>query len=215
MMDDPFSSSFSNDNKVILISLDYPKAPESPYPAAVNALIDTIKAVLEDDTLPFDRKKVAIGGFSAGANLSLAVTQDETLRSKIRGVVAYYPPVDFVTKGFQKMLTRPEGAPPDKLENMVAMFDYNYVPAGQDLRDLRLSVGFAPRDKLPPKLCIVGCEFDLLCKEAEIFVEKMATVGSGERTGSDVLWEQNGVRWEKILGEEHGMLMTLWSFMGC
>lgn len=209
VIDDPFSSSFANDNNVILVSLDYPKAPEHPYPAAVEALIDTIKAVLEDEALPFDKKKVAIGGFSAGANLSLAVTQDETLRSKIGGVAAYYPPMDFVTKGPQKMLTRPKGAPPDSLKNAVAMFDYSYVPAGRNLRDPLLSVGFAQRDKLPPKLCIVGCEFDLLCKEAEVFAEKMANVGSGKRTGSDVLWEQNGVRWEKILGEEHGMSLTL------
>lgn len=205
MIDDPFSSSFSNDNKVILVSLDYPKAPECPYPGAVNALIDTIKAVLEDDALPYDKKKVAIGGFSAGANLSLAVTQDEALRSKIGGVTAYYPPVDFVTKGPQKMLTRPEGAPPDGLENMVAMFDYSYVPVGHDLKDPLLSVRFAQRENLPLKLCIVGCEFDMLCREAEIFAEKMGSVGSGKRTGSNVLWEQNGVRWEKILGEEHGM----------
>jgi hypothetical protein len=105
------------------------------------------------------------------------------------------------------MLTRPKGAavPPDPLEHSVTMFDFGYASAGQDLRDPLLSVRFAERDKLPPKLCIVGCEFDMLCREAELFAEKMASVGSGERTGSEILWEQNGVRWEKILGELHGM----------
>jgi acetyl esterase/lipase len=202
-MDDPFSSGFANDNKIILVSMDYPKAPESPYPAAVNALIETVKAVLADESLPFDKSKIAIGGFSAGGNLSLAVAQDETLRNRIGGVTAYYPAMDFVSKGPEKMLTRPEGAPPDMLENAVAMFDYSYVPVGQDLRDPRLSVTFATRESLPSKICIIGCEFDLLCKEAELFAEKVA-VGGGERTGSEIIWEQNGVRWEKVLGEEHG-----------
>lgn len=204
VLDDPFCSNFANDNKIIVISLDYPKSPSHRYPAAVHALTDLVKAVLEDETLPFNKKKVAIGGFSAGANLSLAITQNEFLRERIGAVVAYYPPTDFVTKGAQKMLTRPKAAPPDPLEHSVAMFDFGYAPAGQDLRDPLLSVRFAERDKLPPKLCIIGCEFDLLCREAELLAEKMASVGSGERKGSDILWEQNGVRWEKILGELHG-----------
>lgn len=205
LVDDPFCSHFANKNKVVVVSLDYPKAPSHRYPAAVEALTDLIKAVLNDETLPIDKKKVAIGGFSAGANLSLAVTQNESLREKIGGVVAFYPPTDFVTKGPDKMKTRPDGAPPDPLENAVGMFDYGYAPAGQDLQDPQLSVRFAERDKLPPKLCIIGCEFDLLCREAELFAEQMASVGSGERTGSDTLWEKNGVHWEKVLGELHGM----------
>lgn len=205
VLDDPFSSNFANDNKVIVISLDYPKAPSHPYPAAVDAITDLINSILKDETLPFDKKKIAIGGFSAGANLALAVTQKESLQGKVRAVVAYYPPLDFVTNGREKLLTRPVDAPPDLLEHSMAMFDYGYAKVGQDLRDPLLSPSFAQRNNLPPKLCLIGCEFDLLCREAEIFAEKMAGVGSGERTGSDLLWEKNGVRWEKILGEEHGM----------
>jgi hypothetical protein len=107
------------------------------------------------------------------------------------------------------MLTRPKDSPRDPLEHSAAIFDFGYAPAGQDLRDPQLSVRFAERDKLPPKLCIVGCEFDLLCREAELLAEKMASVGSGERTGSEIRWEQNGVRWEKILGEFHGISILL------
>jgi hypothetical protein len=71
-----------------------------------------------------------------------------------------------------------------------------------------LSPLYAERDKLPQNLCVFGCEFDMLCREAELFAEKMAGVGSGERTGSDILWEKNNVRWEKILGESHGMSIS-------
>lgn len=208
-IDDEFCSNFANDNKLIVVSLDYPKTPSHPYPAAVNALTDVTRQILEDETLLFDKKKVAIGGFSAGGNLSLAVAQNEKLHGKIGGVTAYYPPLDFSTKTPEKLRTRPAGAPPDMLENMAAMFDYAYIKPEQDLKDPLLSIRYAQRDKLPPKLCIIGCEFDLLCREAEVFAKKMASVGSGERTGSDILWEQNGVRWEKILGEEHGTSIFL------
>ena len=203
-LDDPFCKNFANDNKVLVIGLDYPKTPSHPYPAAVHALTDVIEAILKDETLPYDKKKVAIGGFSAGGNLSLAITQNENLREKIGGVVSYYAPFDFVTTAPQKMLTRPDSAPPDLIGNISKVLDHAYVCEGQDLTDPMLSTRFAQRHRLPPKLCIVGCEFDLLCREAEIFAERMASSGSGERTGSDVLWEKNGVRWEKILGELHG-----------
>ena len=115
VVDDPFCTHFSNTNKVIVVSLDYPKAPTHKYPAAVEALNDLVKAVLDDETLPYDKKKVAIGGFSAGANLALAVSQKE-VREKIGGVIAFYSPTDFVTKGPEKIKTRPAGAPPDPLK---------------------------------------------------------------------------------------------------
>lgn len=209
IVDDPFCRHFAETNKVVVVSLDYPKAPSHKYPVAVNALVDTIKAVLSDSDLPIDKKKVAVGGFSAGANLSLAVTQNKDIREKVGGVVAFYPPVDFVTKGPEKMKTRPIGAPGDPLENGVAMFDYGYTPVGQSLTDPQLSPLYAERDALPAKLCIFGCEYDLLCKEAELFAEKMAG-GASERKGSNDLWEKNGVRWEKVLGELHGMPRLLY-----
>ncbi|KAG0648793.1 Esterase [Hyphodiscus hymeniophilus] len=204
VVDDPFCSWFANEHKIIVVSLDYPKAPSHKYPSAIEALTDLVNAVLDDEELPFDKKKVAIGGFSAGANLSLALTQQEDIRGRIGGVAAFYPPVDFVTKGPEKMKTRPFGSPPDALENAVSMFDFGYTTVGQDLQDPLLSMAYAERENLPPKLFVVGCEFDMLCREAELFAEKMAQVGTGERTGSDTLWEKNGVRWEKILGELHG-----------
>jgi len=96
-VDDRFCTEFSNDNNFLVVSLDYRKAPAHPFPAGVNDLIKAVKSVLNDDTLPFDKNKVAIGGFSAGANLSLSVSQDKSLQGKIGGVVSFYPVVDFTT----------------------------------------------------------------------------------------------------------------------
>ena len=106
VLDDPFCTNFANDNKIIVISLDYPKSPSHRYPAAVHALTDLVKAVLEDETLPFDKRKVAIGGFSAGANLSLAITQNEFLRERIGAVVAYYPPTGTFPPGSSSLFRR-------------------------------------------------------------------------------------------------------------
>ncbi|KAF8866926.1 prolyl oligopeptidase-like protein [Acephala macrosclerotiorum] len=202
--DDSFCTQFCNDNKLLVISLDYPKAPSHRYPAGVNATVDLVEAILADDSLPFDRKKIAIGGFSAGATLSLAATQDEKLQGKVGGVVAYYPPSNWTTSLDWKLSTRPKNAGPDPLSNNAPMFDWAYYNADQDLTDPQASVAFAPREKLPPKLCIVGCELDMLCRDSEVMAERLASVGSDPRKGTDDVWEQNGVRWEKVLNEEHG-----------
>lgn len=200
--DDIFCRPFADRNRVLVVSLDYPKAPEEPFPAAVHALTDLVKAVLQDETLPFDKNKVAIGGFSAGGNLSLAVSQDKSLRDKIGGVVSFYPVADFTTSIAGNIAARPEYAPPDPLEHMAPLFNASYFARDQDLRDPQLSVAFTPRENLPAKLYIIGCELDMLCKDAEIMAEHFA--GEGEKTGTDIVWEKNGVKWEKIMGFEHG-----------
>lgn len=167
-------------------------------------VIKVVKSVLGDEALPIDKTKVAIGGFSAGANLALAVTQDDDVRQSIHGVVAFYPPVDWTTSFEQKLATRPKHAGPDPLVNMVIPFDWAYLPPDQDMREPQLSVIYAPRERLPSKICIVGCELDLLCRDSEIMAEKLASSGSGQRVGSDIAWERNGIKWEKVMGFEHG-----------
>jgi acetyl esterase/lipase len=199
-IDDKFCSHFAHDNGLLVISLDYPKAPAYPFPAAVHGLVDVVRVILEDDSLPFDKKKVAIGGFSAGGNLAFAVSQNEHLRGKIGGVISYYPPVNFVTKTSEKLATRPANAGPDPLEHSAAMFNWAYVNQGQDLRDPLLSVTFIPRARLPPKIYLIGCERDMLCYEAEKMADKLAAKGTGKREGFDTCWELNGIKFEKILG---------------
>ncbi|KFY42667.1 hypothetical protein V495_04395 [Pseudogymnoascus sp. VKM F-4514 (FW-929)] len=203
VVDDSFCSNFSNNNSIIVVSLDYPKSPSYRFPTAVQALTDLVNAVLDDDSLPIDKSQVAIGGFSAGGNLACAVSQSKTLQGKIGGLVAFYPPANFLPRTPDHSTTNPNGAGAALPQDQLSMFSWGYVEAGQDLRDPILSPIFAPRESLPPKICIFGCELDLLCRQEEIMAEKLASCGSGQRNGSEHAWERNGVKWEKILGEDH------------
>ena len=207
MVDDKFCSTLSTNHNVLVVSLDYPKSPAHQFPVAVQALTDIVNAVLEDDTLPIDTTKVAIGGFSAGGNLAFGVCQDKTLQGKIGGIVSLYAAVNFAAKSGEKQATAPEGAGAVLPQDQLTMFSWAYVKEGQDLTDPVLSPAYAPRGTLPPKLYIIGCELDLLCRESEILAERLASEGAGELSGSDILWEKNGVKWEKILGEDHGMFI--------
>lgn len=87
---------------------------------------------------------------------------------------------------------------------MGPLFNYAYIPPGQDLCDPRLSVAYAARETLPKKICMVGCELDMLWYDAEFMAERL--VGK-ERVEGKTVWEKDGVRWEKIMGVEHGMFV--------
>lgn len=101
-MDDWACAKLANENNILVVNLEYPLAPSHPFPIAINSLVDVVKAVLADEELPFDRKKVAIGGYSAGANLALAVSQNEELQGKFGGVVSFYGVMDFAEDASDK-----------------------------------------------------------------------------------------------------------------
>ncbi|CAL3966464.1 unnamed protein product [Diplocarpon coronariae] len=46
----------------------------------------------------------------------------------------------------------------------------------------------------------------MLRGEAELMAKYLARFGTNKRVGTGLVWEQNGAKWEKILGEGHGEL---------
>jgi len=58
---------------VVVIGIDYSLSPEAKYPVALNEVVDSFRALRRDaDALGIDPAAIAIGGDSAGANLSVA-----------------------------------------------------------------------------------------------------------------------------------------------
>lgn len=210
LIDDRHNSYYCHTHKIVVISLDYYKSPTHRFPVAVNALTDLVLSILSDDSLPIDRSKVVIGGASAGATLALAISQDERLQGRIHGAICLCPVLDFTCDEqrveYYEMLKGKGGnvLPLDGVRGFSAC----YVNEGQDLTDPRLSPAFANRGDLPGKLWVLGCELDGLCGEAERWVQGLVG-GKGEGN----VWEMEGVRWEKVMGEEHGKFLLL-SF-GC
>ncbi|RFU31273.1 hypothetical protein B7463_g5049, partial [Scytalidium lignicola] len=203
-IDDKFCTWLANEHNILVISVQYLLAPAHKFPKPIYGVLNVITAILEDESLPaFDKSKVCIGGFSAGANLALTVPQLPELRGKVGGIIAFYPPTNFVTPVEETLASRPAHAGPDVLARLADLFKWGYISTGQDLADPLLSPVFANREDLPPKVCIIGCEFDMLCKNAEILANKLAGSGTGKRIGTDAAWEQNGIRWEMMIGRYH------------
>ncbi|KAK4159291.1 Alpha/Beta hydrolase protein [Cladorrhinum sp. PSN259] len=159
----------------LVIGLSYLKAPASPFPNAITSDLATlIPRVLSDPSLPIDVSKVSLAGWSAGGNLSLAVSQLDSIRPHIRAVVPLYPVVDWVPSQETKAQTRRykpslggfRANKNDYLLSMSGLFNWAYVSPGQNCKDPLLSPIYAESKNLPKNIFMVGCEMDLLCQES-------------------------------------------------
>ena len=213
--DAPDNASFAHKHGFAVVSVGYRLGPSHPFPACVHDVADQIKNILDDEDLPIDRNRVAVIGYSAGGNLALTAVQLHRLQDRIRASVAYYPAVDFVVTINERNRWRvphPDGRA-DVLGTSAHFFTWGYIPAGTELRQPLLSPRFAPRDKLPNSLYILGCEYDMLCHEAWTMAEELAAKQGIPKTedtrGGDQGWESGTLRWKRAMGVEHGFNLPI------
>ncbi|KAF2681601.1 alpha/beta-hydrolase [Lentithecium fluviatile CBS 122367] len=208
MLDDPDNLILAHTHSFCVVSIPYRLGPRFKFPIAPKDCAAAITAVLDDDSLPVDKSRVAVAGYSAGGNLALTATQLPGVKGRIKGVAAYYPVTDFTLTIDQKIAGQkvaPDGK--DVLHWMSPMFNNGYLEHDVDRKDPLLSPIFAKREDLPEHISILGCEYDMLCKEAESMAENLATLEAGEKTpllDGKVGWTKGSVRWELIEGEKHG-----------
>lgn len=201
------NSILSRKHGFTVVSIPYRLAPSYPFPIPTYDCAATIKAVLDDEgNIPGDRSRVVLGGYSAGGNLSLSAAQVDGLHDRINAIVAYYPVVDYdltLEEKLKDSKTAP-GKKEDLLASLGPIFNWAYLPHGQDRRDPLLSPTYAERSKLPKNLCIIGCEYDLLCGEARTMAEALAKKENGEKAETSTGWEHGNVKWIHMEKVEHG-----------
>lgn len=185
------------------MSVNYRKAPLHPFPQAIQDLTEIVQAVIADPDLPVDKSKIAMGGFSAGGNLALAIAQRDELQGKIAGMVLWYPVTDFSRKYKGEYRPMPDGTP-DILKRSGALFDYGYIPPDLDRADPRLSPIYAKRSRLPPKLFFIGAEYDVLCYEARKTAEFLAQADGAEIKGDESKWTAGNIAWKMVPNVQHG-----------
>jgi acetyl esterase len=159
-----------------VVSIDYPKAPENPYPVAVEAVYEVVLHYVQNAaSYGIDATRIGIGGYSAGANLAVVTC----LRSKEVGGVSFryqllvYPPRDLATDPFLK--PTPKKAIPPK---MAAVFNACYVTP-ERAREPHCSPIFATREQLsglPPTLLILAGQ-DSLHDEGTAFADSLKAAG--------------------------------------
>ncbi|KAK6344930.1 hypothetical protein TWF718_006880 [Orbilia javanica] len=178
VLDSEFNRYISDAASCVVVALAYRKTPYSQWPVQVNDLTALVTEVLKDERIShiYDPSKVAIGGFSAGGNLSTALSIQPELKNKIHTIVPIYPVLDFTMTTQEKLASRPENAPPDVLRHMGDFFSFGYIPAGTDRENPSLSPLFAKAEDLPDNIYLVGCEYDMLNIDSRKFYEKFGKI---------------------------------------
>ncbi|KAH6845602.1 Alpha/Beta hydrolase protein [Chaetomium sp. MPI-CAGE-AT-0009] len=223
--DDEWNRAFANTQSALVISLNYSKAPAYPFPTALHDLEALLLAALADASLPIDRtdsptSRTAILGFSAGANLALSVSQLPSIRNHpltpAAAITIYgsldvsYPPSEKLhNRPWKPSLPSPRGSPTDGLIGLAAAFDWSYIPYGQALHDPLLSPHHAPRAALPPYVCAVAAELDMLAHESWRVACRLSREGGGAGRGSRVVPDRESAdpRW-RVCGNWANMVTT-------
>ncbi|KZS93472.1 alpha/beta-hydrolase [Sistotremastrum niveocremeum HHB9708] len=182
----------------VVIDADYAKAPERPFPAAYDDAKDAaLWAISEARTTgKWNPEKVTIGGYSAGANLALAVAV--TLpQNSIKSVIAWYPPTDWVSRREknEEVVPLPKHQPGVELgPKLRRFFDQCYALPELDITDVRISPENADPSRFPPVLCLVG-DRDPLFADSLSLVEKLRKAG---RDAETFIVENAGHGWDKF-----------------
>ena len=211
-IDDKICHYLCNKFNYLVVSIQYRLAPAHPFPVPVDDCTELVLAILSDPDLPFDRKRVAMGGQSAGGSLALAVSQDGRLRSNIKALVTFYPATDFSHKFMGDYRDKPagpngKGAESDGLRSVVPLAEWAYPPYGQDRTDPRMSPVYADPTALPKHIYVITAQYDKLCQEAFSMAQKLAR---HETAKEEEDWDVNGIRWERLPNEVHGFIEAGW-----
>lgn len=202
-VDDPFCSSWAARTGMLVVSLNYRKAPRYPFPYATHDVASLVKAVLGDSSLPFDKDRVTIGGSSAGGNLALSASQLPGLKGIIKAAISYYPIVDFGHNPTYKLDSRPyRNGPKDNLERISWWLDWAYVSVGQNRRDPLLSPCYAKKEDLPPRIYMIGAQWDMLRLEAQEMIHHLA--GLRDKVDQEEPFEHGNYKWTFAAGCSHG-----------
>jgi len=160
----------------VVLSVEYRRAPEHPFPAAVDdALAATRWALGRAAELGGDPQRVAVAGDSGGGNLAAVVCQ--LLRDaggpQPAAQLLLYPNV---ARGGDQPSVRAFGRVPFLTLSDMAWYTRGYVPAGTDLGDPRISPAEGDLTGLPPAL-VATAGVDPLRDSGAAYAEALRAAG--------------------------------------
>ncbi|MCK0196058.1 alpha/beta hydrolase [Ancylobacter sp. 6x-1] len=145
-----------------VVSVDYALAPEEPWPAGPDDCEAAALWLVKEGPARFGTKRFAIGGESAGANLSVATL----LRLRDRHGLTPFRAASLNAGCYDLGLTpsaRNWGTEPLVLTTRdINVFVGHYLRAGGDLADTDISPLYADVRGLPPALFTIGTRDSLL-----------------------------------------------------
>ncbi|SNY89551.1 acetyl esterase [Nocardia amikacinitolerans] len=175
---DGLCRSLANGAESLVVSVDYPRAPEHKFPAAPDACYAATRWVAENAAdLGGDPTRIAVGGDSAGGNLAAVVA----LMARDLGGPALvfqlliYPDLDFRRTNYS--IREFAGKYGNISRATQHWFMDNYLTTEAEKLDPRVSPLLAPDlSGLPPTL-VITAEYDALRDEGEQYGRRLEEAG--------------------------------------
>lgn len=162
----------------LVVSVEYRRAPEHRFPAAVDDCLNALRWVFEHaEELGGDRGRVAIGGDSAGGNLATVVARlarDEGL-GPLAGQLLIYPVTDYLEPGTPSYREFAEGHGLTRDE--MVWFWGHYVRGPEEALSPLASPLRAPDLAGMPPAFVLTAECDVLRDEGERYAERLRQAG--------------------------------------
>jgi len=162
---------------VPVVTAGYRRAPEHPFPAALDDCLAVYRSLLDEG---HDPERLICVGDSCGGGLALSTVMRarEAGLGSPAGVVSLSGWVDLDTSGYGS--TPPSGRDPFITEGFLRARARDYLGPEGDLRAPWASPGRGPLHGLPPLLLQVG-ETDLCRRDGEALADRARAVGVDAR----------------------------------
>jgi len=168
--------SLAHEAGCLVLAVDYRLAPEDPFPAGLEDCMAALDwAAANASSLGADPARLAVGGDSAGGNLSAVMAQQARVRGGPDVVfqLLLYPATDFVADN-DSLRENADGFLLTK--EAIDRFAGLYVPEDQDRRDPRISPIYGALAGLPAAH-VITAEFDPLRDEGAAYAQAMSAAG--------------------------------------
>ena len=168
----------TNSAQCIVVSVDYRLAPEHKFPAAVEDAYAATEWVAQNAaSFSGDPERIAVGGDSAGGNLSAVVSQ--MARDKGGPKLVYqlliYPATDYFIPGTASMHENADGY--FLTRDSIVWFWNHYSNSEEDAHNPMMAPIYAKDfHNLPPAL-VITAEYDPLRDEGEMYAAKLQEAG--------------------------------------
>ena len=160
-----------------VISLDYRLAPEHPFPAVSDDVLAAWRALTATPAdYGIDPARIAVGGDSAGGNLTAALMHDIATAGlpMPKAQVLIYPAVDAAMKSRSMQALRDAYVlPADRVE----WYMQQYLPQGQDRSDPRVAPVNSDRLGDQPQALIIHAGHDPLWDDGALHARALEAAG--------------------------------------
>jgi acetyl esterase len=174
---DATPSALARKANAIVVSVDYPMAPEHKFPAAHDQAIEAYKYIVKHaKRWGGNADRIGLVGESAGGNLALATAiaaRDQMITVPV-AVVSIYP---VATTSMDTPSKKEDAAAKPLNTPMMTWFFDKVLNSESDKRDPRLNLVAADLKNLPP-VTIINAGIDPLRSDGDMIADKLKAAGN-------------------------------------